>query len=157
MNWYKKSQNQKVLILMRGISGSGKSTLAKELGKNGIVLSTDDFFTVNGKYEYDPEGIEYAHWWNQNRVEKAMQKEISPIVVDNTNVEAWEMQPYVNKSLTYNYKIEIREPNTPWKFDSEELAKRNTHKVPKEFIEKMITKWKPNITIEDIIKSEKPK
>ena len=47
MNWYKKAQQkEKVLYVMRGISGSGKSSLAKELGKNGVVLSTDDFLLV---------------------------------------------------------------------------------------------------------------
>ena len=59
---------------MRGCSGSGKSTLAQELGKGGIVLSSDDFFMVNGKYEFDKEGQSYAHSWNQDRAEKAMRK-----------------------------------------------------------------------------------
>jgi len=157
MNWYKKAQNKKTLYIMRGIAGSGKSTLANELGQNGIVLGSDDFFMVNGKYEFDPDALDYAHWWNQGRVKEAMKKGISPIVADNTNTQAWEMKPYVLLAQKYNYDVQIREPNTPWKFDVEELAKRNTHGVPKDIIEKMIQKWEPDVTLDDIMKSEKPK
>jgi len=156
MNWYKKAKNTKVLYIMRGISGSGKSTLAQELGEGGIVLSSDDFFMIDDKYEFDPDAKGYAHWWNQGRAEEAMKQGISPIVIDNTHTMAWEAKPYVLLAQKYGYQIEIREPNTPWKFDAEELAKRNIHNVPKEAIEKMITKWEPNITVEDILKSERP-
>ena len=99
--------------------------------------------------------ISYAHQWNQIRAEDAMKKGVSPIVIDNTNVEAWEAKPYVEKGLQYGYDIKIAEPDTPWKFNAEELAKRNKHGVPKEVIEEMIEKWEPDITVEDILKSEK--
>ena len=141
---------------MRGISGSGKSSLAQELVKGGVVLSTDDFFMESGKYEFDPDGIGYAHDWNIERSEAAMRKGISPIVIDNTTVEAWEAKPYVNQALKYGYKVEFREPDTPWKFDAEELAKRNTHGVPREIIDIMLSKWQKDINVEDVMKSEKP-
>jgi predicted kinase len=158
MNWYKKAQAQeKIMFLTRGLPGSGKSTISKELGKGGVILGSDDFFMVNGKYEFDKEALSYAHWWNQARVEKAMKQGISPIVVDNTNTQAWEAKPYVILAQKYGYKVQIEEFNTPWKFDAEELTKRNTHGVPREIIDKMLQNWQPDITVEDILKSEKPK
>lgn len=153
MNWYKKSQT-KILYIMRGLSGSGKSTLAKELRQGGIILSTDDFFMVGGKYQFDRDYMADAHYWNQVRAEEAMKDDITPIVIDNTNVQAWEAKPYVEKALRYGYKIEIAEPNTPWKFNAEELAKRNTHKVPLEVIHDMLAKWETDITVEDIMESQ---
>lgn len=43
---------------MRGLPGSGKSTTAKKLaGSEGVVYSTDDFFMVKGKYQYDSSKI----------------------------------------------------------------------------------------------------
>ena len=147
---------EKILIIMRGISGSGKSTLAKELGQNGIIFSTDDFFMKNGKYMFDPKKIGEAHQWNLNRAIQAMQQEISPIVIDNTNTQAWEAKKYVEEGKKRGYKIEVREPNTPWKFDAEELAKRNTHGVPKASIEKMLNRWEPDLTEEKILQSKSP-
>ena len=38
-------EEERTLILMRGVPGSGKSTKAKLLaGNKGVVYSTDDFF-----------------------------------------------------------------------------------------------------------------
>lgn len=156
MNWYKKAQSEKICYIMRGISGSGKSSLANELGTGGVILATDDFFMESGKYEFDMSAIGYAHDWNIDRAAQAMKKGISPVVIDNTNVEAWQAKPYVLLAQKYGYKIEIVEPNTPWKFNAEELAKRNTHNVPRAAIDKMLEKWQPNISVEDVLKSKKP-
>jgi len=138
------------------LPGSGKSTLSKQLGQGGIILGTDDFFMINGKYQFNHEMLTDAHLWNQGRTERAMQKGITPIVVDNTNVEAWEMKPYVIMAQKHGYNIEIKEPNTPWKFDAEELAKRNKHDVPKEVIEKQLSKYQKDLSIDDVLNSERP-
>lgn len=75
----------------------------------------------------------------------------SPIIIDNTNIQAWEMKPYVQmvgfrfSSLTVSfqttfidpnyifrlvtqavdrgYKVDFCEPDTTWKFDPRELEK----------------------------------
>jgi len=60
-NWYKKAQEEKVMIIARGVSGSGKSTLAKILGKGGVVFSTDDYFYDEGNYNFDPKNLSIAH------------------------------------------------------------------------------------------------
>lgn len=39
---------------------------------------------------------------------KAMQNGISPIIIDNTNLHAWEMKPYavmVGRSITLNFQF----------------------------------------------------
>ena len=141
---------------MRGLAGSGKSSIAKELGKGGAIFSTDDFFIINGKYQYDPSMIGYAHTWNQGRAKKAIREGITPIVIDNTNVAGWQAKPYVEEAIANGYTVQIIEPNTPWKFNAEELAKRNKHGVPLEVIQEMIKEWEPNLSVNDILKSKQP-
>lgn len=34
---------------------------------SAVVLSTDDFFTRNGVYVFEPDFLEDAHKWNQKR------------------------------------------------------------------------------------------
>jgi NEDD4-binding protein 2 len=153
MSWYKLANN-KVLYIMRGPSGSGKSTLARKLTKDGLILSTDDFWMQGNEYKFNPKLLGEAHKWNQERAEKYMSQGISPIIIDNTNLEPWEMKPYVAAAKKYNYEIIIKAlpiENTP-----EELAKRNVHNVPLHAIERMISKYDPNLSIEDIEKSERP-
>ena len=137
----------KELIISRGLPGSGKSTLAKELGKGGKVFSSDDFFMVNGKYQFDITFQGEAHLWNQGRVRRAMREGISPIVVDNTNVTLGEIAPYKKLAAENGYAVRYAEPNTPWKFDVDELTKRNTHNVPRDVIQRMLDKWQPTETL----------
>jgi len=157
MNWYRKSQaKDKLLVIMRGCPGSGKSTLARQLGEGGVVLSTDDYFNQGGEYIFDPDQLPRAHKWNYIRALRAMKEGISPIVIDNNTIKAWEAKPYVQEGLRYGYRIEIKESDAPWRFDVEELAKKNRHQVPADVIQKKLDKWEPNINIEQIMKSKIP-
>lgn len=63
---------------MRGLPGSGKSTLAKQLGENGVVFSTDDFFMVGDKYEFNPKLLGQYHQQNLQRTIEAMKKKHIP-------------------------------------------------------------------------------
>lgn len=141
------AEEKKRLVIMRGIPGSGKSTLAKELGQGGVVCSADDFFMVNGEYLFDKNFLAHAHLQCQDRVREAMEKGISPVVVDNTNINWKYIRYYANLAEEYGYTIEYAEPNTPWKFDVEELARRNVHKCPKEIIQSMLDNWQPTETL----------
>ncbi|XP_043114084.1 NEDD4-binding protein 2-like 2 [Puntigrus tetrazona] len=141
-----------VLILLRGVPGSGKSTLARKLlstGPSGVILSTDDYFFQDNRYEYNSALLDDAHGWNQERAEQAMLEGRSPIIIDNTNVKAWEMKPYVQMALDSGYRVDFFEPDTLWKYDPAQLEKRNKHGVPRETIAKMLDgfEWPMNVDI----------
>jgi len=140
---------------MRGISGSGKSTLARELGKGGVVLSTDDYFVdpITGEYKWAQNKLKPAHEWNQNRALEAFHSGISPVVIDNTHTKKWEAKFYVERGLDAGYTVLIREPDTPWKWDPVELAKRNSHGVGVDAIARMIERWDHDFTVENILAS----
>lgn len=144
----------KTLIIMRGLPGSGKSTKASSFG--GKKLSTDDYFSVNGKHQFDPSKLTEAHEWNQNRTEKAMVLSEPIIVIDNTNTQFWEMQPYVKLAFQYGYNIEFHSPNTRWAWDEKILTEKNTHGVPLEVIERMKHFYQHDATIYKIVNSQNP-
>ncbi|XP_014821564.1 PREDICTED: NEDD4-binding protein 2-like 1 isoform X2 [Calidris pugnax] len=113
------------LVLLRGLPGSGKTTLARQLKRDhssAVVLSTDDFFIENGVYVFEPDLLEDAHKWNQKRARKAMKNGKSPVIIDNTNIHAWEMKPYVMMARENRYEVIFQEPDTPWKFNVRELT-----------------------------------
>ena len=159
MNWYKMAQQNKELILMRGVSGSGKSFKARQLaGENGIICSADDFFIERGKGEYafDPSLLSQAHQQCQGRATEAIEKGLSPVIIDNTNTRLWEMRklrPIIQKAQSLGYSVRVEEPETDWwkRKDIDEMQRRNSHGVPREAIEKMIIRFAPDITIEDIL------
>jgi predicted kinase len=136
------------LFIMRGLPGSGKSTLAQQLG--GVVYSTDEFFMVNGEYCFDVSKLGTFHEMNQRRTEVAMQCREPVIVVDNTNIQSWQMRPYILLADQYGYRVEIKMPDTPWMWDVDVLAERNTHKVPRETLQKMKNSFQHNLAVEQI-------
>lgn len=151
------NQETKLLILMRGLSGSGKSTLARQIaGPSGVVFSTDDFFMKDGVYQFDLDKLTANHQANIARTEEAMKAGRSPIVIDNTNVSAYEAKPYVRLAQQYGYRVDVQQPQTPWRFDAAELARRNTHGVPQEAIQKMIDRWDDDFSTDAIMKSKAP-
>ncbi|ELV10433.1 NEDD4-binding protein 2 [Tupaia chinensis] len=148
-----------VLVLLRGLPGAGKSFLARTLQEDnpsGVVLSTDDYFYINGQYQFDVRYLGEAHEWNQNRAKEAFEKKISPIIIDNTNLQAWEMKPYVALSQKHKYKVLFREPDTWWKFKPKELARRNIHGVSKERIARMLEHYQRFVSVPIIMSSLAP-
>ncbi|XP_072784195.1 NEDD4-binding protein 2 isoform X2 [Taeniopygia guttata] len=148
-----------VLVLLRGVPGSGKSYLARNLLKDnpgGIILSTDDYFYKHGQYHYDPGCLGEAHDWNRKRAKEAFEMQISPIIIDNTNIQAWEMKPYVTLAQQFRYEVVFREPDTWWKFKPKELERRNIHGVSKEKIKRMLERYEHCLTVRSILDSSVP-
>ncbi|XP_023376389.1 NEDD4-binding protein 2-like 1 [Pteropus vampyrus] len=151
---------RKHLYLLRGLPGSGKTTLPRQLQHDfprALIFSTDDyFFREDGAYEFNPDFLEEAHEWNQERARRAMRTGISPVIIDNTNLHAWEMKPYAVMALENNYEVIFREPETRWKFNVQELARRNIHGVPREKIHRMKERYEHDVTFHSVLRAEKP-
>ncbi|XP_074024141.1 NEDD4-binding protein 2-like 2 isoform X1 [Numenius arquata] len=153
------SLSQKWLLILRGLPGSGKSTLSRILlgqSRDGIVFSTDDYFRQQDGYTYNAAQLGDAHDWNQKRAKQAMEQGKSPVIIDNTNTQAWEMKPYVEVALEKGYRVEFHEPDTWWKFDPEELEKRNKHGVTREKIAQMLERYEYQISIPIVMNSVVP-
>lgn len=95
-----------IVRILSGLPGSGKSTIAVQMAKNfehetgerAVVVSTDHFFLdVDGVYTFDPTKIADAHVDCFRRFHAAVNQDdgvVGLVVVDNTNLTAWEISPY---------------------------------------------------------------
>lgn len=144
---------------MRGVSGGGKTTMARELAskyENSVIYSTDDFFMINEQYMFDAKMLFLYHKKNQERTEKAMQEKIPCIIIDNTNLRAREIKPYVKLAIEYGYEVELQQPEV---VDFTELMKRQEQRIctnkalPPEIIRKMLMVFNNKINLNSIIKS----
>lgn len=170
---------------MRGIPSAGKSTKVFQLfkkygGDETHVFSTDNFWIPHTRAQkiagnsvsHEDELAEYkgnwttsklgfAHQQNLDNFKKAIISEITPIIVDNTNIVYKNFKDYEDIARNNGYKVLIEEPDSPWwnkyrpylknKNDpnskkhlddfAEILADRNTHGVPLDTIKKMISNW----------------
>ncbi|KAK9885083.1 hypothetical protein WA026_009307 [Henosepilachna vigintioctopunctata] len=154
-------KGMKILVLMRGLPGSGKSYLSRSILEASLenpvfsehIFSADNFFMKSGRYVYDISKISEAHSYTQRAAYKAMYKGNSPIIIDNTNTQLWEMQPYCKMAMEYGYKICVLEASTKWSWNINRLANNNEHGVPKATIKRMQERYIQNITAEVLLLS----
>jgi len=97
------------LILLRGVSGAGKSTVA-ELFIDATIISTDDFFMVDGEYQFDANSLVENHLKCTAKAELAMntahaEDAMHTLIVHNTFTKNWEMQPYLVLADKYGYMV----------------------------------------------------
>ena len=97
------------LILLRGVSGAGKSTVA-ELFIDATIISTDDFFLINGIYSFDANSLIENHMKCTVKAEQAMNAAHTEdakhtLVIHNTFTKDWEMQPYLVLADKYGYMV----------------------------------------------------
>lgn len=115
------------LVLIRGLPGSGKTTLAKNLPGH-VHFEADQWMTDElGRYCFDSEKAPQAHEACQQAVRRALDGGAN-VVVSNTFVQLWEMQPY----LDMGFPVRIIEATG--RYSSE-------HHVPPDVIEQMRALW----------------
>jgi len=117
------------LILIRGVSGSGKTTMAKRDFPDHEHFEADMFFEKDGKYCYDRKYIKEAHKWCNDKTDEAL-KQGKNVVVSNTFIRAWEMNPYFNMGAS------IKVIEATGNYD-------NIHGIAKADIKKMKERFEP--------------
>lgn len=120
------------LTLIRGIPGSGKSTFARQLQSINphptIVLEADQYFIgIDGKYRYNATKITEAHSWCKEQTQRNLETGVS-VIVANTFIRKWEMQPYLDMAFKFNIPVTIIIMNNEFK---------SIHDVPQSVIDRM--------------------
>ncbi len=122
------------LIILRGIPGSGKSTFIKNNHPDAKVCSADHYFTeADGTYTWNREEASQAHEECKLKCERYMSNKEKKIIIDNTNIHWYEMEPYIHLSEEYNYSLSFIRIDA----NVEDAIKRNIHDVPPEVIRRM--------------------
>lgn len=77
-----------------------------------------------------------AHQHCQGKAAYHCEKGTNIIIIDNTNIQRWEMSHYIKLAQSQHYyHVVVVEPLSPWRYNPEELAKKNSHEVEIDLIE----------------------
>ena len=145
-----KRKSKGKVTIMRGLPGSGKSTYVANACLGAVVVSADNFFMVDGEYQFDRRRIGEAHQHCWNRFIDAIFEGHKHIVVDNTNMTFWEYEAYTNLAGNMGYQIEVLCMKAGLLDDTPltVLAERNTHGVDLKTIKFMKSRFVPNTSEE---------
>ena len=153
-----------ICYVLRGLPGTGKSRLARLISAANNpeycldrffvrTFSTDDLFiNEEGVYEFDPTLLKQHHQENLRRAIEFFNLHPRPhqtlegeywvqiAIVDNTNTQHWEYEPYVKAAKEAGWDVQII--TLDWnEHDIPLYAKRNKHDVPEEAIRRMADRW----------------
>lgn len=139
--------SDKQVVLMRGISGAGKSETIKIIQKlypGTKIVSADFYFMKDPEgnikddvYNFDPTKLKDAHGESQAQFKHYLDNNVSPVIVDNTNLRKWEMEFYINTAQEYGYDYKIINIDTPVDIIKRRQKGRGVKEVPEAAIDRM--------------------
>jgi hypothetical protein len=127
--------------------------------------------TVEYRSKWEPGKLKWAHGSNLSAFKAAIDRGVTPVIVDNTNTVPREAAAYVRYAAEAGYEISVEEPQSPhWqqhrdlfkdkygnakKLDdfAKFLTTKNSHGVPYDSIKKMMDRWHHNMTVDDLMKA----
>lgn len=100
------TNQDKTVIIVRGVSGVGKTTFANIVAEPKVVCTADDYFEQDGKYNFDPNKLGEAHKQSMDRFKEALYNpNVKNIVVANTNTKPRDYAYYVDKANAAGVKV----------------------------------------------------
>lgn len=117
------------LVLIRGLPGSGKTTLAKAMAGYTHFEADQWMVDANGNDCFDFDKLPAAHEACRAAAKAALDSGQN-VVVSNTFVELWELQPY----LELGYPVRVIEATGSFE---------SAHAVPPTVLEEMRRLWEP--------------
>jgi len=127
--------------------------------------------TVEYRSKWNGAAMPKAHRRNLDEFKAAIDRGVTPVIVDNTNTVPREAAAYVRYATEAGYEVSVEEPTSPhWqqhrdlfkdKYGNAKklaefgkfLATKNSHGVPEEVIKKMMDRWHHNMNVDDLMKA----
>ena len=128
--------NNRVLLIIRGLPGSGKSFIANKLhaDKTSNWFEADFYFSKDGDYRFDSTNLDIAHRECYDGVERAMRNGVKRIIMSNTSITRKEYMKYIHLAQSYSYAVQVCDVYGDF---------GSVHRVPEKTMGRMRKRWVP--------------
>lgn len=159
-SWMKENRDPRlpIVVILRGIPGSGKSTIGRELravcGELQVdcsICSADFFFETPRGYAFDVKGLGKAHDACKDSFTRAILASLQRadsaastsrvVVLDNTNTQRWEYEPYQDIAAKYGCLVRVLEMTCSDAGTAFRMGQRNSHGVAPSKVVSMFLRW----------------
>lgn len=129
------------LVLIRGLPGSGKTTKAMGFVNDGYKhFEADQFFLVEGKYQFDAQKLPEAHAWCLDQAREGLASG-EFVCVANVFAGVEDIRPYTELKVDY----QVVEANYPG---------HSIHKVPADILRAMQSTWIPTDRLVEVLQGK---
>ncbi|OON19612.1 hypothetical protein X801_04522, partial [Opisthorchis viverrini] len=80
-----------------------------------------------------------------------MQAGIMAVVIDNDNLLAVDMEPYIDEGVKRGYSVHLIEPNTPWRYSPRKLFRHTSKKISSEQLQTMLDTFDRRLREEQLV------
>ncbi|XP_035218164.1 2',3'-cyclic-nucleotide 3'-phosphodiesterase-like [Stegodyphus dumicola] len=135
----------RIMFIVRGPPGTGKNTLSKMLTDryaSAVICCADDYFNDQfSRPVRNKESLAASHMYCKKKVSDACKKNNHPIVVRNTHMRKFELQPYLDFAAEFDYTVIMAITTHKFKVSPEILAKSNTKGLTKDYFKNRLKQW----------------
>ena len=100
---------EKIAIIVCGASGSGKSRFSELIRSfnpdDSAICAADDYFVVQGEYNFDPKRLGDAHRYCQTKFKGCCEMGVSIVIVANTSTRFKDRELYYNIAKENGYTV----------------------------------------------------
>ena len=136
------SEQEYLVVILRGLPGAGKSDFAKFIaGDKGsdIICEADDYHYNNeGVYEFDPKNLKAAHITCFNKFNYLLDNHEPLIIVSNTSTTIKEFSNYNDLALERGYRVTVITVEN-------HRGGKSIHDVPEEAMNRMKDRFQINL------------
>ncbi|XP_023213130.1 NEDD4-binding protein 2-like 2 [Centruroides sculpturatus] len=140
---YLKKHNR-IMFIIRGPSGTGKETLSSMIASlypESDVISAKLYYSLPLAERRTRFNARKSHAWCRRRAEDGCKENKPILIIRNTNVRRWEIQPYLKLAKDFQYTVIFADCSKKFCFDPEILAKSNTQGLDAEYFETRLKQW----------------
>jgi hypothetical protein len=146
-SFYRKCNNEKQVIIVRGVPGSGKVSYIVSQEYNDCDVDNfklcywQNFYGKGLSYKYRPNETKQAELWSLMRFINASIRRIPRIYIVSTFERKWQYDIYVCLAQIMRYKVKIIELECRDLRDLRYFQLRSTHNIPFSRAERIFNDW----------------